>query len=266
MKKLERFIDDYTFLVQKTPDHFNAVDSNFLTTNALYQKLASEDNEWVNGNKCTTTAILALYRFFTNGKIRRYHSIQDSEEGRLWTDPRTVSRDNSIGYIILAGFMGETNRVKKIALDILKRGSFFQNTHTTKGKRKFLPDFCGLSTWSIIYRALFQKKSLVLFLYLLDFFWLLHLIVHVLKSHTKYFQTSTVFHQVSALIQTKLTKETLFSKLGFSFYFLFHRSFKDYFEEGDNGVISALRYYSRAKYDPPIYDITKKSLDKFLKI
>jgi hypothetical protein len=264
MKKLDRFMDDLGFLVQKTPDHFNAVDSNFLTTNSVYQKLVSGDNTWNSTMSASAVSALAMYRFMKDGKLRRYHSIQDTEEGRLWTDSRTVSRDNSIGYIILAGFLGEKERVKQITKDILKRGSFFQNTHTTKGKRKFLPDFCGLSTWSIIYRALFQKKSLVLFLFLLDFFWLLHLIVHVIKSHTKYFQTSTVYHQVSALIQTKLTKETVFSRLGFSFYFRFHRIFNDFQEEGDNGVISALRYYSRAKYDPPIYDITKKVLDKFI--
>lgn len=256
---LRYFADETGFLVQKHNDKINAVDSNFLTTNALYQASVSGDDKWLDSLSVKACSILAIHRFMKDGKLIRYQKNIDTEEGKLWTDPRTVSRDNSLGYIILAGHLGESNRLKSYALDILKRGSFFQNTHTTKGERKFLPDFCGPGAWSIILRAIFQNRTSKLILYPLDFFWSLSLILHVLKSHTKYFQTSTCFHEVSAIIQSKLTVQTLFSRIGSHVYLNYRKKFDEPYYD-DNGVVSALKYYSRAKYDPPIYEITKNAL------
>lgn len=267
IKNINNFMDYRGFLVQKKPGghKYNAVDSNFLNTNWAFQSLLVEDSKQ---KRVDADLILKTYRTMP-GVLRRYwkndRNVHNNEESVIWTDPRTVSRDNSIGYICLAGYMGHYKSMRSFAWGVLKRGSFFQNTRTTKGKPKLVPDFCGLTQWSTLLRACFKPGVLVALypvLLFLDVFFMLSLIFDVLRSKFKPNHCSTVFHTVSAIMQKRVTLPTPFSALGGWVYFKF-LSKPDGYIMDEHAVISCLRYYSRASYDPPIYNVTKRLIEEW---
>ena len=264
MKNINDFKDFKGFLVQKkyaSAVKYNAVDSNFLNSNYLYQKLLVEPDQKTRDH---AHKFIKMYQNQL-GTLRRYYkteSMREDGEDQLWTNPNTVSRDNSMGFIVLAGYLDRRDVVRQFAINTIKRGSFFQNKITNKGEKKIVPDFCGPSQWSTIVRSCF-KDNILLFLYplllVLDFFFMLSLIWDVLYSYYHPKETSTVFHTVSAIYQKKFTLQTPFSMIGSYIYMGYRCPIKEY--QGHR-IVTCLKYYSRVSYDPPIYEQTRVLINK----
>lgn len=264
MKNIKDYMDKKGYIVQKTPGKQNMIDSNFLTVNLLYQKMFLGHSEWFDGRNIKDVATSAVMDFSSvSGGIRRYWRNFDDLEGAniletaRYTDTSTVSRDNSMGYISLLGKLGHHVHARKILLEIVKRGSFFQNTVTVKGVKKTVPDLCGPSQYAIILRSCFSNNTLF-FLFplicVLDTFLFLNQLVHVLQSYYDPTHTSTIHHRITSILRCRDTIQTPFSYL--SEKLLVKCRKKVYSEFGT--LESATRYYSRSVYDAPIYDITKE--------
>lgn len=265
-----KFLDDNGFLRQIDSRKVNYIDTNFLTTNTIYQKIMLGDIFWYDKSNIESTANKCLHMLYRNGKIIRYYKNfpmligTSTLETIRYTDYRTVSRDNSMGYLILAGHMGQKDKVKKFMWDTLLRFSFFQNTLTVKGERKLLPDLCGPSQWSVLLRAGFTKPSLILMyplLLVLDFFYMLSYIFHVARSYTNPSHTSTVHHMLSAVIQAKKNVPTVFTYIAEK-VFKMRKQVTD-FKRADS-LTSAMSYYSRQTYDPKIEHVTVRVVEDLL--
>ena len=223
------------------------VDSMFLTSNTYYLLGKKFDHS----------------KFFTeDGKPRRYYrsGIRNRPE---FTDPRNVSRDNLMGMFVYLGANKEFSITRRLAGDILKRGSFFPNTHTTSGDKKLLPDLCGPSTWATILRSVVSFKSNPVVSLLV--YPLLHVLdaYNVLKTlFTVYFspvnRASTVYHTFSSLHFGTKRLPTVFSLLSYKLFTKLRKPVPGY--DDKSGVVSALKYYSRGTFDPPIYEIVSQVL------
>lgn len=268
-------MDSKGLLIQQKSDgtKINCIDSMFLTGNTMYQKALTGSVVWFDGKPIVEVFNNAKEAYRADeGVHRRYWhtgkagaNYKSPDEVPLYTNPNTLSRDNHIGYLILLGYMGNKSEVRKVAENIIKRGSFFQNKITNKGVKKPFADFCGPSQWSILARAMFNKTDLhtfILPLLILDFFFMLSILVHVLKSWYDPTYASTVYHEVSALVQAKVTIETPFTKIATFLMFKCRRGVKEFPDKSP--VVSALKYYSRGKYDPPIYEVTEELIKKVI--
>lgn len=91
-------------------------------------------------------------RFPTAGMNSHLPSFGISEHAH-YDRPENLSRDNTLPIILACGEFGEHKAIADFAIKMLKRGSFFQNTYDTQGKKKPLPDFADPSHWSVIARA-----------------------------------------------------------------------------------------------------------------
>lgn len=268
-KDMLKYLDEKGFIIQKSRRKINAIDSNFLTSGVLYQKLVLGDTEWIDGRPLEVVGNLVKDNYLTEeGHIKRYWKNYEKLTGsnpletRWYTDPSHVSRDNSMNMIMLLGKLGHHEEVRKILFNIVKRGSFFQNTHTVKGERKFLPDLCGPEQYSVILRASTHKNYL-LFLYplflFLDLFFLLSILVHVLKSKKDPTYASTVHHYLSAVLQTTDTIQTPFSWLAKKLFLNYRDPVPEFYDK--EPIVSAMKYYSRSDYDPPIYETTARVVE-----
>lgn len=272
-KVITDFLDNKGYLIQKDASRQNMIDSNFLTSNMLYQKALLGDHSWFNGNVLPWVARNVKDDYRTpEGSIRRYYKDftgdqvpigADEAETSRYTNPNHVSRDNSLGFIMMLGKFGYRKAARSLLYKILLRGSFFQNTHTVSGTKKFLPDLCGLEQYSIILRACFTPPILLLLLPLLlvtDLFFLLSIAVHVVKSYYDPTHTSTCLHELSAVAQAKDTFDTPFTILA-RYLFLNKRRPVPEFPDKEP-IVSALKYYSRFTYDPPIFETSSRLVDQ----
>jgi hypothetical protein len=91
-----------------------------------------------------------------NGNLRPSFGIS---EHSYFNRPENLSRDNTLPIILACGEFGEHEVIKSFAVNMLKRGSFFQNTHDTQGKKKVLRDFADPSHWSVIIRAYLKARQ-----------------------------------------------------------------------------------------------------------
>lgn len=261
MKRIEDYFDDKGFIVQRHGIYFNAIDANFLNTNYYYQKLQYDKSP------DTVLKAIEVFEIFQKrpGIIKRYYTRETpkgtkaphSMEQLLWYDSRTVSRDNSMGWIVLAGYLNERESVKIFAKRCLKRFSFFQNTRTVRGEKKIVPDFCSFAEWATIIRACYEKPFYPLLLFL-DLFFLLDIVIKVIKSNYSN-DNSTVFHTVSCLYQKK-DISTFLSNWATILYFNFLVKPKGY--ENEMPIVANLKQYSDYKYDPPIYEVTEELIRK----
>ena len=271
MKQLRDFLDNKGYLIQKkvpTATRYNAIDSNFLNSNTIYQQLLVNDtpklrkkaNNFLRDFQHEPGVLRRYYKNDINVQINDYEL---NDECPYWKNPLTVSRDNSMGFIVLAGYMGRHDIMRKFALKTLMRGSFFQNKMTVKWEKKPIPDICGLGTWSTLLRSCFTKKQLY-FMYplllILDFFFMLNLLFDTAFSYYDPDDCSTIYHTMSAIYQKKLTIETPFSFLGSLIYVNYRQSPPGF--EKDHNIVGCLKHYSDASYDPPIDQITQALLEK----
>lgn len=276
MKKLDNFRDVKGYLVYKkhaSAERYNAIDSNFLNSNTFYQQLLTKESHHVRyaANRFIKEFQHApgiLRRYYKNDRDVQINDQELNDECPYWMQPETVSRDNSMGFIVLAGYLGRYDVVRKFAVYTLKRGSFFQNVKTNKWEDKLVPDFCGLSQWATILRSCFGKKALIgLFpvLCVLDFFFMLALIWDVLYFRVNHHDYSTVFHTLSAVMQKKMTVQTPFSAIGCYVYLNYLPAPTDYNPKkaDDHRIVACLKYYSNASYEPPIYDVSGAMLKRF---
>lgn len=252
MKYLNAYFDEYGFIRQYQEGVMeNYIDANFLNSNYWY---LMDDNFMMYETFDCFKDNNKLIRYFKN--FDYLHGVSESEYSR-YTDSNTVSRDNSKGFICMAGRLGEHKWVRRFTLDCIKRGFFYQNKITNQGEKKLFADFCGPEDFATLIRASYNKSYLPLFLPLLlvtDLFFLLNIVIHVIRSFFQPTYCSTVFHTMSCLLQFNQTIHTPFSYIA-SKLFLFRRKPQGY-EEYD--VLEAcLRRYSRAPYDPPIYNVCK---------
>jgi len=262
MKDMKDYFDKKTLLHQKSNSKINFIDSCFLTTNSIYQKAILGDENWFNPNGLNYMAGLAGDAYTTSeGQIRRYHSNfgkligANPKETLIYDNPNHVSRDNSLGMIMMMGHFGDRKFVRNFMLQTLLRGSFFQNTHTVKGEKKSFPDFAGPGSWSIMIRSGFSKPILVLLyplLLLLDIGFMASYLFHVLLSKKDPTHTSTVFHMLSGLLLARQLP-TPFSFIAEKVFLNFRSKVPGFDDE--EPVVSALKYYSRSTYDPPIYEL-----------
>jgi hypothetical protein len=268
-KKMTDFLDNKGFVIQKCSYKQNMIDSNFLTTNLIYQKLVLGDDKWFNGNGLDYMGHQARGAFsHEKGTMRRYWKNFDSliganpVETKLYTNPNHVSRDNSMGYIMMLGKLGLHSDARAILFNMIKRGSFFQNTHTVKGEKKVVPDLCGPEQYAVILRSCFSKNILLLLfplLLLLDCFFLLNVIVHVAKSFYDPTHTSTCHHELSAILQNRDTYRTPASYIAEKLYLYVRKPVPEFPDK--EPVVSAVKYYSRVDYDAPIYETTARVVE-----
>lgn len=271
-KKLINFLDKQDLMIQKDKYHVNCIDSNFLTSNTIYQKAVIGDTSWINGRSLGNIAAVAKDAYKADkGLIRRYNKNYgslpgaNSEETKRYTDPNHCSRDNSMGYIMMLGKYGYHQDVKDIAVSIIKRGSLFQNKIRVDGTKKKMADLCDPGQYGVLMRAALDKTDLIwgyLILMFCDLFMLANVVIHVLQSKKDPTHTSTVFHMISALMQAKDTVQTPFSKLA-TYLLLNKREGVPGFEH-EEPVVSAIMYYSRYKYDAPLEQIVERSV-KYLR-
>lgn len=269
MKKMINYLDRKGYLIQKSSYKTNMIDSNFLTTNTIYQKAVLGDKKWFDGKPLSDIANGAMIDFRdSEGVIRRYHENYSElkganpQETNWYKDPRHVSRDNSMGYIMMLGKFGYHDEVRKILFNIVKRGSFFQNTHSVKGERKPLPDLCGPEQYSVILRASTQQNKLLILyplILFLDLFFFLSILVHTIKSYYDPTHTSTIHHELSAILQAKDTIQTPFSWLAEKIFLKYRLPVKGYPDK--EALVSCVKYYSRSDYDPPIYETTSRVVE-----
>jgi len=263
MKDIRNYLDKKGYLYQKSNIRENYIDSNFLTTNMVYQKSAIGGSIWFNKNGLSYMAKNAGIDYTASkGVIRRYPENfgkligANPEETTRYTNPNHVSRDNSMGMMIMQGHFGAKAAVRAFMLNTIKRGSFFQNTHTVKGEKKILPDFCGPEQWALLLRCGLPKIALILLypvLLVLDIFLLLNYSWHVIQSRfIDASHTSTVLHMLSGVLLCR-SMQTPFSYLSEKI-FLNYRAQVPGFEDKEP-IVSALKYYSRQTYDPPIYEL-----------
>jgi hypothetical protein len=240
----ERFIDSRTGCIQQDRDDGDRnVDSMYLTMNTAYQL---DDDDYFD--------LKADY--FVNRKwpeVEYFRYQYNEASGRENRDPRNLSRDNFIGMLICLGKFKHTKILNKIKDQIWNRGSFYQNTRTyIDGKRK-IPDFAGPVTWAVIFKGLGQPN-----IFLLDLLVLFMASFAVVKSRIAPKVASTVYHEISTYHY--LSTNSIATKLAWKLYYTFRAGVKDCPRE--HNLLSALAYYSRASYDPPIEEVTKAFLKK----
>lgn len=244
----ERFHDG-ELIVQDKYDltHCNPeVDSMFLTANTYY----------LLGKRFNPSP------YFIGDIPRRYYKpgVRDGESGisRPYDNPNNMSRDNLTGMLVYLGWTEEWRLVRTLAKQILFRGSFFANTHDTTGIKKWpkaLPDFAGPTTWGLLFRGMNLPTVLTYpILNVLDFYTLLATIYSVALSPAE--RTSTVYHTFTTLHWSKTKLPTVFSWLAYQTFIRCRKQVSGY--PAKNGVISALKYYSRKPFDPPIYEIAER--------
>ena len=252
-KKLIDFTDEKGCLVQKHLNGvYNAIDSNYLTTNYLYQ-------DYVAGN----ANILSLGKCFEflddkNNIIRYWENKDMDSESRLWSDSRTVSRDNSMGIICCLVELQEKEIIRKLAKDILKRKSFFQNVLTVKGVEN-IPDYC-IAEWAVILRGLGTKMLYPLY-YGFDFLFMLSTVIYIIKNKTDNNYNSPLFHMVSQVECINRNSSTFFGKI--SKWLMYNHIPGNKIYTDKEPVISQLMEYSRMHYDPPIYNATIDLLKRY---
>ncbi len=267
MKKLDDYVVDYNLIIQKKKDFFNAIDSNFLTTNTIAQEIM---NDWISpsdNEEVFIGRLQAVGRFWNGDKqiLRFPISYSNNVESRNWDDPRTVSRDNSLGCLVASALVGRRKSNKQFAIDTIKRFSFFQNTHTVKMEKKIVPDFAGPGSWSVILRATGGARGFLYYpIYLFfDLFLLISTLFFVLKN--KFYDNdynSPLYHMVTTAFYCSLDQPTLFSRLNRWVLVKFCPVNKK-FDNGEHPIITQLMEYSRMYYDPPIYETTKKLLKRY---
>ena len=94
MKKFTDFIIEGGYVVQTKKPYFNAIDSNFLTTNGLFLLSLVQNNF---KEKITKENIETILNFSKDGSFVRFpFSVTGigSSESKHWDNPKTVSRDN----------------------------------------------------------------------------------------------------------------------------------------------------------------------------
>jgi len=263
MKYMDNYLDSSGFICQRDNKSENYIDSNFLTSNYLYQSMYLDAKSFVKGVSLDHQGhLFNKYYTTSSGKLMRYHKNFDylksanKLEYSRYTDYNTVSRDNSMGHIILRAKLGCYAQNRQFLYDIIKRGFTFQNKITVKGEPKFIADLCGPEHLATILRSCWSPDKLKylypLFL-VLDLFFLLSILVHVIRSYYDSYYCSTVFHTMSAMLQFKETLQTPISKLSTLLFFL-RKKPTGY--ESYGTLESCLRRYSRSSFDPPIYDLS----------
>lgn len=270
MKEMKDFLSKRKLLHQKSNTNINYIDSCFLTTNIVFQKAILGDERWFDGNGLGYIAHQAKVAYTdSKGIIRRYPDNygklpgSNPDETKQYNNPNHVSRDNSMGMAMMTGYFGYKNEVRAFMWNILKRGSFFQNTHTVTGEKKMLPDFCGPEHWAVLIRSGFSKGMLLLLypvILVLDFFYMLSYLWHVAQSYYDPTHSSTVLHMLSGVLMCRETVQTPFSYIAEYCFINFRKPVPGY--EDKESIVSALKYYSRFTFDPPIYLVGARVLEK----
>lgn len=198
------------------------VDSSYLTCYYHYfSNLLSQDDFDFDFAK----AMVNYDYKHESGIFRRYpteglNKVNAPEEAKF-NNSCNLSRDNTIPLIIACGHFGHTLRVKRFMFAMLKRGSFFQNTHTHKGEKKFLPDLATPDHWATFIRAyyeatsqyskwnFFTKAMLWILLNILDVFSIFQTTLHVL--HTRFVSsnhTGSELNFFASCLQRRLILQT----------------------------------------------------------
>lgn len=249
---MKRFTLKGGYIVQMRRDKsYNAIDSNFLTTNTYYlQSLyGGFDRSYIS----------TILKYSQNGQFLRFpYSLPAGSESIHWNDPRTVSRDNSIGCLIALSELCGADGVKEcrsFAWNMIKRLSFFQNTHDVKLNKKLLPDFCTPGTWGIILRStkLFTSRLWLPMYLVLDSFYTLTLISFIIKCRRDNNYNSPLYHMVSSVYFMDAAHWNVVSN--FNKWLLLNKVPMNKNYPGIDSIWSQLREYSRMDYDPPIYHV-----------
>lgn len=252
-KKILDYSVNGGYLVQKySSGRFNAVDSAYLTTNYIYQNYI--------GGKDHINGLNLAYAFIDeNFMFRRFPISHDQDsESRNWSNTNNCSRDNSMGTICCLTELGDHIAMKKVAKNIFKNKSFFQNTHTVKGiKKEVPPDFC-IAEWSVIYRGMLKEENRKWHypvLLVLDLLMLINILIYIIKNWFDKTYNSPLFHMISTILCITRNSGTFVGAI--SKWMLFNLLPQCPGYEDDSPVISQLMEYSRMNYDPPICESTR---------
>lgn len=169
----------------------------------------------------------------SDGIFRRYPLPGQNKEHSLpqakFDDPRNLSRDNTLPLVIGFGHFGHRVDLKHFMIAMLKRFSFYQNTHTHKGESKLMPDFAPPDNWATFVRAYVEsykglgrlnKICLWLLLNLLDVFSVLQTLLYVLHGHfINPNETGSELNIFAACLQRKLVLQTPLGYIANLIYF-----------------------------------------------
>jgi hypothetical protein len=246
----KEFFDPRTgCLMQNRSNGDRYVDSMFLTCNSAYQL---DDDDYFH-LKHPSFRVKYVGADPTNRFVMYSRYPYNEKSGRKNTSYRNLSRDNFIGMLVCLGHFKYKDELREEMEKIFNRFSFYQNDRTYLDHKPKIRDFAGPVTWAVIFKGLGYSNIL-----LLDFLVLLMSLFTVIKSWIAPKHASTVFHEVSAFHY--LRKNSTFCELSWRIYVKYRRGVREF--PAECGVLSALRYYSRAKYDPPIYKVTEQLLRK----
>lgn len=216
------------------------------------------------------------------GVFRRYNSMgqnktEESPPESHFNNPANLSRDNTLALIITLGRLGYFNLIKAFMKQMLKRYSFFQNTHTHKGVKKLMPDLATPDHWATFIRAYVEArscrevnnlslfiKSLVWFsLCFMDIFSVFQTLLHVF--HTRFITANETGSELNFLASCVQRTEVLPTPLSIFANYIYYnwRAFPTEVAENgryeDKAYLAAVQnFFSRGrrhKIMPPIDDL-----------
>ena len=144
-------------------------------------------------------------------------------EYSYYNNPANLSRDNTLPIILVLALTKRKLALKNFIKNMLKRGSFFQNTHDTRGIKKFLPDLATPDHWGVIIRAYLQAhrspnlalRDFVAFPLLLvcDLFMILSNLLTVIHSWYEPNHAPSELGHICRSIQAEIVMPTPLSKI-----------------------------------------------------
>jgi hypothetical protein len=217
-----------------------------------------------------------IYRRFPRAGQNQKESLPEA----LFSDPRNLSRDNTTPIIITLGEFHKYNEVLSAYKQLLKRCSFFQNTHTFDGKKKLLPDLATPDHHAMYLRSIFQARLdeitdipniiVLFFLYpvlcFFDVFGAFSMLLHVL--HTRFIRpdhTGSELNHIAICVQRARVLQTPFGILA-NFIYKFRANMPAYGEKSAimNSVFEFFTRGTRANIMPPLDELSRIAVGIYL--
>lgn len=260
------------------------VDSAYLTCYYFYfSSLLKKERDYLNRD-LQAGYDRSLKTFLTNkpGVFARFDRIgmnqveNNTKPPGFFNDPRNLSRDNTTPILITLGHFGHSEHIVSFMKQMLKRYSFFQNTHTYLGEKKSMPDLATPDNWACFIRAFYEAnenritqlgKLLTYFvLCFCDVFSVFQTFLHV--AHTKFInpnESGSELNYFAMALQRKYVLPTPLGLIANRIYTFRARPTEGTNLHENNIQASVEEFFSkgyRAKIMPPLDYLTKELYDR----